>query len=237
MNIKRKNPTKDAKIFQLDDILKVISQDLACSEAVFVWWSDHILPNVCGRDAFWNSMQHYHSTICDHTHTVDKKVRWHITPALEAFALLTIESNRAKWQEMAKIKAANLPLKTKFVPKKANATANDGKILHETHNNAVFDGEYTQAKSGQRPLGGYTKEGVKLHAKWKKAATKGRDLGSAEDLESSILDALQTTMGIAARTYEEHCKNHGEKITAVQREADEEEDLDVVSDSDEEEEE
>ena len=93
---------------------------------------------------------------------MEKKVRWHITPALEAFTLLTIESNQLKWQEMAKIKFANLPLKTNFVPKVANATANDGEALHETNNKPVFEGECTQAKSGQCPLGGHTIEGVKF---------------------------------------------------------------------------
>ena len=41
-------------------------------------------------------------------------------------------------------------------------------------------------------------------------------------------------MGITARAHEEHRKNHGKKVTAVQRGADEEDELDLVLDSDDE---
>ena len=67
-----------------------------------------------------------------------------------------------------------------------------------------------------------------------KEGSKGHDLDTTEDLENSILDALRLNMGITARAYEEHRKNHGKKVTAVQRGADEEDELDLVSDSDDE---
>ena len=105
------------EIPSLDKILKVVGRDPNCDIATFVWWWDTILPAVTGRDSFWNNQVRYYTTICKHVHNVNGKSTHCITPQLEAFALLTVESNRSKWTKMAEEIRKNHPNKVKFLAK------------------------------------------------------------------------------------------------------------------------
>ena len=51
-----------------------------------------------------------------------------------------------------------------------------------------YDGKYTNAKSGQQALGGYTDDGYKVYAKWLTLNKKARNKDSTEDLENEVAE-------------------------------------------------
>ena len=224
----------------LDKILKVVGRDPKCDIATFAWWWDTILPAVTGRDSFWNNQVRYYTTICKHMHNVNGKSTHCITPQLEAFALLTVESNRSKWTKMAEEIRKNHPNKVKFLAKeqKEGSVKDPDVVYIVMKGDTDYDGKYTNAKSGQQALGGYTEDGYKMYAIWlalnKEARNKDRrmGLGAMEHLENKVKNTLRKKFNITAKSYKELLKGQGKRTKQVDSAAKKKVAADLFSDSD-----
>ena len=101
-----------------------------------------------------------------------------------------------------------------------------------------YDGKYTNAKSGQQALGGYTDDGYKVYAKWLALNKNARNrdlrlgLGSIEDLENKVKDKLRTKFNITANSYKELLKGQGKRTKQVDSAAKKKVAADLFSDSD-----
>ena len=108
---------EDNVIPNLEELKKVVACNPKCKEEVFKWWWDVVLPGAVGREAHWNKKVRYCAMISNHVQVVHGKTVPYISPSIEVFALLTLESNWSKWTKMAQAQSEHFPKKVKFEPK------------------------------------------------------------------------------------------------------------------------
>ena len=193
---------------------KIVYREKDANPDLFVWWWDTLLPKIPGSHYTWGKNQYNYHTISAYK---DEKGTPHVTPGLEAFALLTIENNHAKWTILLNYKEKHPKTRIYIVPEIISDKHKDidGKKRYLSSKKLPkLKTKYTETGAGQVKFGGYTQEGLKRWLEIKKNNKEGRK--KSGDLEAEILRLVREKHEISAETNQPPARR--EAVRAVEDE-------------------
>ena len=106
-----------------------------------------------------------------------------ITSASEALAVVMFDNNREKW--MAQYKYLHIDKLGKSIPTRSTENLKNPALKN------LFKAKYTIQDGGQKPCGGWTKEGKKEFVKLKGEIKKARNDKDSRKLEKDFLECLK----------------------------------------------
>ena len=160
--------------------------------------------------------------------------RFIASAATEAFASLAFENYHTRWPAKWAIKSKEAAGKQLKFVRSADALANVSSkyyginVLDEK--NKAFRTKWSDPASGQKQYAGWSKDGFRKHKTLFEAAKNGRITDENRAMEDRILQELRESEGITANTWVEHQRQKNRKRSA-EIVADDEEVLDLLSDS------
>lgn len=144
--------------------------NVAQNRAIFDLYVDVILPKVASNKR-WGAQKRHFGLLSTHAPENDPK-KPYVTPADEAFALVTYEGCLTKWKYMAKQKAAGAEVDKK---------------------NDDMENKYVNRKSGQARFGGWTDEGLDRFKELRDAIVRARNKKKVcKEVEEACLKRLRT---------------------------------------------
>ena len=117
------------RMFDLDELAKIVKCKKDCDKQLFVWWWTKVLPVIVGRHQLWNERVHCCTTIEECT---DKHGEV-IAPLLEALACVLIDDNYVKWPKFHALKKANKGKQIKFAHKSDDGKGKDPESTDKAH--------------------------------------------------------------------------------------------------------
>ena len=124
------------------------------------------------------------------------------------------------------------PKIVKFESKEPKGKCKSNMVIIAMGKDDKYKGKCTLAQSGQQRLGGYTAEGFKFYADWRKKIKEARNSPSAKGVEDLALQRVRKDHEITANSYAELRKGQGRRVKSDTITGDQEDDLNLFSDSD-----
>ena len=203
----------------MKDLLQCLQRKLPISDAneqSIIFYFDYMMPKATGVGEDYNEKIRYYETISKAKSDPDRE-EVDITPETEAYCLLVVENNYKKWMKLKELDTPELKrnrvLKVQLGKKENHTERDEAKhyYLH-TEDHLELSTKYTEPNSGSKDNGGWSMDGARRYAAFRKHAHRARNTAEGQKWEAGALEFLRNKNEITEATHALQQKKKGKRV-------------------------